>query len=125
MFKRIRSEGGFTLVELLVVLAILAILVAVAVPNLAGLTGGARETAGDTELDNVRSAMDTLMAENQAVTVTLREGTVTDAATVGPSTSVTYWQFDGDSAADFLRLRATSTGLYYWNITGTVSQYSY
>ena len=69
MFKRIRGERGFTLVELLVVLAILAVLIAIVVPNLAGLTGGAKAKAAQSELDVVQTAMDTMLAQYEAITV--------------------------------------------------------
>jgi prepilin-type N-terminal cleavage/methylation domain-containing protein len=74
MLKRIRSERGFTLVELLVVLAILAILIAIVVPNLAGLTGGAKARAAQTELQIVQTAMDTMIARYEAITVQSNSG---------------------------------------------------
>ena len=64
MFKRIRSENGFTLVELLVVLAIMAILVAVVVPNLAGLLTGASSGAMDAEEDTVQTAIDSYNSQD-------------------------------------------------------------
>ena len=39
------SEHGYTLTELLIVVAILGILVAVVLPNFTGLLGGAKSTA--------------------------------------------------------------------------------
>jgi type IV pilus assembly protein PilA len=130
MLNRIRGERGFTLVELLVVLAILAILIAIVVPNLAGLTGGARGDAARTELSVVQTAMDTLMSENEAVSVNAG-----GSAEVGAHTSVTYWFVTainpdtGEEVYDFttakLRLRTTSNGKYSWVTTGAVTQDSY
>jgi type IV pilus assembly protein PilA len=117
MLKRIRSERGFTLVELLVVLAVLAILIAIVVPNLAGITGGAQEVACGQELDTVQAAMDTLMADNSAMSVTAG-----DEATLSGSTEVTYWLWDGTHDTDTLSLRDSTDGTYSWDTTGAITQ---
>ena len=128
MFKRIRGERGFTLVELLVVLAILAILIAVVVPNLAGQTGGTRAKAASEELHIVQSAFDVLMAEVPAVTIS--EYSTGGGISVGPSTVITCYEYDGTTitipTGDFyLRLRGNSTGKYTWDSEGSVSQVSF
>ena len=133
MFKRIRGERGFTLVELLVVLAILAVLIAIVVPNLAGLTGGAKARAAQAELDIVQTAMDTMLAQYEALTVTLR--LVGDAAQLNPVESLEIWvvsYYDPttgeetiESDAGDLKLRSVTNGTYWWDISGRVTQAAY
>lgn len=51
-----RDEGGFTLIELLVVVIIIGVLAAVALPNLLGQVGKARETEGKNAIGSVNRA---------------------------------------------------------------------
>jgi prepilin-type N-terminal cleavage/methylation domain-containing protein len=57
-----KSEAGFTLVELLVVVGIIVALAAVIIPNVAKFTGKGTEGAEAAEAENVQTAFDTLMA---------------------------------------------------------------
>jgi len=53
-----RGQEGFTLVELLIVVIILAILAAIIVPQFSAATDDAKQSAYDTNIANIRSAID-------------------------------------------------------------------
>lgn len=65
MFKTVRNKKGFTLVELLVVVAIIGILAAIAIPQFAAYRTRAYNSASQSDLRNFKTAMESVYADNQ------------------------------------------------------------
>jgi prepilin-type N-terminal cleavage/methylation domain-containing protein len=64
----VRGEGGFTLVELLVVVAILAVLVAIAVPSYLGYKGRAADRTAKTNLRETLPSAEAYYNDNGSYT---------------------------------------------------------
>ncbi len=60
------NQQGFTIVELLVVIVVIAILVALTLPNLFGLQRRARDDARKNDLKNIQQALETYFNDNSA-----------------------------------------------------------
>ena len=69
LFKRLRSqEEGFTLIELMVVVLIIAILIAIAIPTFLGARRRAQDRQAQSILRNAMTAEKSYYAEEQAYT---------------------------------------------------------
>jgi type IV pilus assembly protein PilA len=62
----VRSDAGFTLIELMVVLLIIAILLAIAIPTFLGVTNTAGDRAAQSNLTNALTEVKALYEVNQA-----------------------------------------------------------
>ena len=81
------GQKGFTLIEMIVVVGIIAVLAAVIVPNIGKFIGSGEQGAKDAEMESVETAMNAMMADQA---VTLLDNPNTGAGTVGENLWSTY-----------------------------------
>ncbi len=99
-FRTTRSRAGFTLVELLIVVIILAILAAIVVPQFVATTDDAKLAAVDSNLRNIRSTIALYYQQHSEYPAANGDGTAlanTEAAFITQLT--TFTDDDGDSSA--------------------------
>jgi type IV pilus assembly protein PilA len=120
-----RDEGGFTLIELMVVVLIIAILIAIAVPTFLGARQRAQNRAAQTDLKNGYTNAKVIYSDaetfsdtdaNLKAALTAAEPSLTFVAGAMPDpytgTDV-YVQVSAAAHQGFLAVRRSSSGNYY------------
>ena len=115
--KAIASKG-FTLVELLIVVIILAILAAIIIPQFTGATDDAAQAAYDTNIANIRAAIDLYRQQH-----TEYPGAVGSGGGTCPGASAAVAEVAGEAA--FLAQLRNYTNAASQACTGTDAEFRY
>ena len=115
-----KSQVGFTLIEMIVTVGIIALLAAVIIPNVGRFVGTGIDGAKAVELDHVEDAFELMMAETQATSVTPHDKSNSSSAT-------SVWTSLPAGGADVLPLTgylvSSSTVYFYcYDAAGVVSE---
>lgn len=125
--KRMNNEEGFTLIELMIVIAVLGILAGIAIPRLGGVKNKAEDAKINSAAAAIRSAMEMYYAENDSYPASNEiddyedlQGTVDDYVTLPDLTDssgndlVSSLTYNSDSDQYLLEITSSATSSDYY-----------
>jgi type IV pilus assembly protein PilA len=115
-----QREGGFTLIELMVVVLIIAILIAIAIPTFLGARQRAQNRAAQSSLRNALTAAKTIYTDSQtyvsatAAAMESVEPSLSYVATGTASTNQNEVSVNNSAAGVFAAAAMSASGTCYW-----------
>jgi len=119
-----KSEGGFTLIEVLIVILILAVLVATVVFNVGGFTGTGTEEIAKMQGNLLQTAIVAAIAQESTASVTASNIGVNGTSITNPAD----WVLTVDSTTDVTMseyIQNDITGYWEWDDNGTIIKGEY
>jgi len=87
--RKMKAEQGFTLIELMIVVAIIGILAAIAIPQFSAYRIKAFNSAAESDLRNLRLTSEAFYTDNQSYAPTYVAGTAAGGGALGAGTALT------------------------------------
>ncbi|MBM7557955.1 type IV pilin protein [Halanaerobacter jeridensis] len=106
---KLNGEQGFTLIELMIVIAIIGILAAVAIPQLTGVRGKANVSAVQSEFKSIQTSMEMYYIDNGSYATDLADLASGDYASTEQIQDMNGTEYDDATGAS---LTATTGGGY-------------
>ncbi|MBR1832736.1 MAG: DUF5021 domain-containing protein [Ruminiclostridium sp.] len=81
-FQKLRAKKGFTLVELIVVIAIIGVLAAILIPTMLGYVTQSKVTSANSTAASIKNEIDAFLTQLDTVNKGMKKGTVTSVVTI-------------------------------------------